>query len=733
MTHTNADEQRFIVIGMDCADCAQHLERSIQELDGVQSCTVNFATAQLRVIGDAPSEAIQARARALGYELRSAHTPLRTLPTSASVSDFVRFLAQQRETRRALLGAGLVASAGLIEHLLPLAGAATPTTLAHALNVAALVVAGMPIATQAIRALLHSGQITINLLMTLAAVGAVVIGAYSEAGVVIVLFAIAEALEGYTAERARNAIHSLMALTPNEATRLSPHGEQRVPVEALRVGERVIVKPGERIPVDGVVRSGWSHVNQAPISGESMPVEKRAGDMVFAGSLNGAGALEVEVTRPLEESVLHRVVQLVAEATERKAPTQRFIDQFARYYTPAVVSLAIAVASLPPLLFGAPFWPNSVEQGWFYRALELLVAACPCALVISTPVALVSALGAAARHGVLIKGGAYLEALSRLRVIAFDKTGTLTLGEPTVVLARSTRCETTDPCPNCDELVALACAVERRSEHPIAQAVLAEATQRRVDERYPPAEAVQALTGRGVVGIVNGRQVCIGSHTFFDTALPHDARWCEEIEAAAREGHTPVLVSLDGTYQGYLAVADKPRESARAVVQQLRAEGVQRVVMLTGDTSAAARHIAHQVGIAEVHAELLPEQKLRVVEALVAQHGSVAMVGDGINDAPALAAATVGIAISDGTTQAMQTADVVLLGNELSRLPYTLRLSRRTMRIIRANIALALGIKLGFVALVLLGLGTMWLAVLADMGASLLVTVNGLRLLRYDG
>ncbi|MFN3705939.1 MAG: heavy metal translocating P-type ATPase [Thermoflexales bacterium] len=733
MTHPNADEQRFVVIGMDCADCAQHLERSIQVLDGVTSCAVNFATAQLRVIGDAPPEAIQARARALGYELRSLAAPLPALPTTASVMDFTRFLAQRGETQRALIGAGLVVSALCVEHLLPLAGAATPNALAHALSIAALVVAGAPIAAQAMRALLHSGQITINLLMTLAAIGATVIGAYSEAGVVIVLFAIAEALEGYTTERARNAIHGLMALTPNEAIRLSAHGEQRVPVEALQVGERVIVKPGERIPVDGVVRNGCSHVNQAPITGESMPVEKRAGDAVYAGSLNGTGALEVEVTRRVEESVLHRVVQLVAEATERKAPTQRFIDQFARYYTPAVVGLAIAIAALPPLLFGEPFWPSGTAQGWLYRALELLVAACPCALVISTPVALVSALGSAAKHGVLIKGGAHLEALSRVKVIAFDKTGTLTLGQPSVVAARSTRCETADPCPNCDELVALACAVERRSEHPIAQAVLTEAARRSVSERYPSAETVQALVGRGLVGMVNGRQVCLGSHAFFDATLPHDARWCEEIEAAAREGHTPVLVSVDGEYQGYLAVADTPRHSARAVVQQLRAEGVQRVVMLTGDTSAAARHIAHQVGIAEVHAELLPEQKLRMVEALAAQHGSVAMVGDGINDAPALAAATVGIAISDGTNQAMQTADVVLLNNDLSRLPYALRLSRRTMRIIRANIALALGIKLGFVALALLGLGTMWLAVLADMGASLLVTVNGLRLLRSDG
>ncbi len=724
-------EQRFTVVGMDCADCARHIERGVSQLNGVTRCEVNFATAHLHVVGSAPLDAITARVRALGYDLRPVESPQLATRSRAAIVDFMLFLAQRRETLQALIGAALITPALLTEHLLPLVGIAPPHVLPQALSVAALVMAGAPIALQALRAWAISHQITINLLMTIAAVGAVVIGAYSEAGLVVVLFAVAEALESYTTERARDAIRSLMSLTPNEATRLSSGGEQRVSVSALGVGDRVVVKPGERIPVDGVVRSGWSHVNQAAITGESMLVEKQVGDLVFAGSLNGAGALEIEVTQPASDSVLQRVIRLVAEATERKAPTQRFIDQFARCYTPGVVGLAVAIAVVPPLLFGAPFWNDltSGEQGWLYRALELLVAACPCALVISTPVALVSAIGAAARKGVLIKGGAYLEAFSRVKAIAFDKTGTLTLGKPSVVFARATDCESEAPCPRCDDLVALAGAVEKRSEHPIAQAVLAEAERRQVAARYPSAEHVQALVGRGVSGTVNSQQVVIGNHTFFDTAFPHEERWCSEIEATARNGHTPVLVSVDGQYRGYLAIADTIRESASLAVEQLRTEGVKALVMLTGDTLAAAHHIAQQVGISDVRAGLLPEQKLQAVRDLVAQHGNVAMVGDGINDAPALAAATVGIAISDGTTQAMETADIVLLHSDLRLLAYALRLSRRAMRIIRANVALAVGTKLGFIALALLGMGTMWFAVLADMGASLLVTLNSMRLL----
>jgi Cd2+/Zn2+-exporting ATPase len=419
---------------------------------------------------------------------------------------------------------------------------------------------------------------------------------------------------------------------------------------------------------------------------------------------------------------------------------QRLVDRFAHWYTPAVVVLAVLVAIIPPLALGQPFWnPTPDEFGWFYRALALLVVACPCALVISTPVSVISALSVAARHGVLIKGGAPLEALSAVHAVAFDKTGTLTAGAPSVVAVRAAACAaTTDGagghCDSCDEVLALAHAVERRSEHPLAQAVVQAATRHGLEQRYPPAEGVTALVGRGVVGQVQERTITIGSHRHFDTHVPHDERHCAAAARDAALGYTPVLVSADGAYVGTIMLADTVRTTSRAAVAHLTRLGVKAVVMLTGDQRATATAIGAEVGVTEVRAELLPEQKVQAVEELRRRYGAVAMVGDGINDTPALAAANVGIAIGGahgGTNQAMETADVTLMSDDLRRLPFAIRLSRAALRTVTVNVALSIGTKLIFLALALVGLGTLWMAVLADVGTALLVTLNGMRLLRY--
>lgn len=734
-----SSELVLTIRGMDCAGCARTIESGVAQLNGVETCELNFTTERLRVSGAVSRETVVQRVRDLGYDVAEP-APAAAEPTETAAAQppigFLRFLWERGETRLALLGALLILPGLILHELL-----GWEALWIDALAIAAMLVTALPVARSAWRALRVSRELNINALMTIAATGALLIGAYVEAGMVMVLFALGEALEGYTAARARHAIRSLMEVAPATALRLTRHGdhshEERVPVEALLVGDRIVVHPGERIPMDGVVRAGGSAVNQAPLTGESRLVEKGPGDEIFAGSVNGEGSLEVEVTHLAADNTISRMVRLVAEAQERRAPVQRFVDRFASRYTPAVVALALLVAVIPPLLFGQPFWGTAAgEQGWLYRALALLVVACPCALVISTPVSIISALSAAARQGVLIKGGAYLEALSGVRAVAFDKTGTLTTGRPAVVAVRAASCEGVGAlghCAACDEVLALANAVERRSEHPLAHAIVTASAARGVDGRYPAAEGVTALTGLGVRGLVGEREVLIGSHRHFDAAVPHAAAHCAAATAEAGAGYTPMLVSAGGNYIGMITVADSVRASSRAAVAQLRAQGL-ATAMLTGDEHAAAERVAAEVGVSEVRAGLLPEQKLAALAELQQAHGPVAMVGDGINDAPALASAAVGIAIGaahGGTTQAMETADVTLMSDDLGRLPFAISLSRAAMRTVGANVTFSIAVKLAFLGLVLAGMGSLWLAVLADVGAALLVTLNGMRLLQY--
>ena len=502
-------------------------------------------------------------------------------------------------------------------------------------------------------------------------------------------------------------------------------------VAALRIGDHILVRPGERLPMDGRVLEGRSAINQAPITGESLPVERGVGDEVFAGTVNGNGALTVEVTHLAANTTLARIMRLVEEAQAQRAPAQRFVDRFARVYTPIVIGLAVGVATLPPLLGLGAF------GNWFYRALVLLVIACPCALVISTPITIVSALARAARSGVLIKGGRHLEQLASLRVIAFDKTGTLTRGEPYVVGGGCELHPESLQCSTCDDLVAKAAAVEGRSEHALARAVTQHAEAQGLRTRYAPGENVVTTTGMGIEGLVEGHNVTVGSLAFcrLPDGAPADAL-CAAVNEAERLGHT-VLVIQDAccSTRCYLTVSDTLRSGVPQVLREVKRAGIKHTVMLTGDNAHIAAATGEKAGIDEVRAGLLPEDKVRAVEEMRMRYGQVAMVGDGVNDAPAMAKASLGIAMgAAGTDTALETADIALMGDDLSRLPFAIRLSRSTLNTVRANIVVALALKALFLALAVGGVATLWMAVLADTGASLLVSLNGLRMLAFrDG
>ncbi|MGQ0600063.1 MAG: heavy metal translocating P-type ATPase [Anaerolineales bacterium] len=728
--------QTYPITGMDCADCARTIEKGVSQLPGVHSAACDFATAKLRVSGAVTADTIRQRVEALGYGLAQSAIRNQKSEIKIPLLGFLTYLLSRTDTRLALLG-----SVGIIIAWLGSLVGISPITN-NVLLVISLLVTGYPIARSGLNALIINRDFNINLLMTIAAVGAVIISEPLEAATLMVLFVLAEALEGYTTDRARDSLRGLVALAPAQAIRLRDAHEETVPVESLNAGDVIVIRPGDRIPMDGIVLTGNSEVNQSAITGESIPVQKALGSQVFAGTVNGSGALEVRVTHLAADNTLSRIIHLVEEAQSHRAPSQRFIDQFARVYTPAVVGLAVLVAAVPPLFFGQPFFDTATEHGWLYRALALLVTACPCALVISAPVTLVSALTAAARRGVLIKGGAHLESLAQVRAFAFDKTGTLTLGEPHVTAARALGCATasglSEPCEMCDDVLALASALERRSTHPLARAVLTAAEQRGLDNVYAPAENVTAFAGRGLQGNVNGKLATLGNHGLFDAEHPHTEAFCREVEAAEANGQTTMLLCDGDQVRGFIAVADAVRAESRAAIAELNALGC-ATVMLTGDNETVARAVGAAVGVADVRAGLLPEQKFAAVTALRAQHGRVAMVGDGINDTPALAAADVGIAVGGAShgsaaasAQAIETADIVLMADGLRQLPYAARLAPFTRRLIFGNIAFSLVTKLVFVVLALFGWSELWMAVVADMGVSLLVTLNGMRPLTFE-
>ncbi|MDX2277390.1 MAG: heavy metal translocating P-type ATPase [Hyphomonadaceae bacterium] len=557
-----------------------------------------------------------------------------------------------------------------------------------------------------------------NLLMVVAVAGAIGIGEWFEAATVAFLFSLSLTLESWSVGRARRAISTLLDLAPPMVRLLRPDGaEIETAVAEVRPGDRFIVAGGERIALDGEVLAGVSAVNQAPITGESVPVEKQPGAAVYAGAINGDGALTIRATKVASDTTLARIIRMVEEAHARRAPSEQWVESFARIYTPAIMALALAVFLLPPLLFGGG-WSD-----WFYRALVLLVIACPCALVISTPVSIVASLASSALAGVLIKGGAFAEMPARLRAVALDKTGTITKGEPTVVrvVPLSGHSE--------NELLARASALEARSTHPLARAITDHA--KRLGIAPEAAEDVQVLQGKGLMGRFNGETFWLGSHRYVLERGQGTLEISAEADALEADGKTVIAVGNDRHVCGLIAVADTVRVEARQVVKNLHAAGIARVIMLTGDNRVTAEAIAREVGIDEVHAELLPEDKVRKIEALVDQYGVVAMVGDGINDAPALARASLGIAMGAvGSDAAIETADIALMTDDISKLPWIVHHAKRTLSIVRQNIVFSLGVKAVFVALTFIGLASLWGAIAADVGASVLVVFNALRLLR---
>jgi len=684
------------VEGMDCASCAATVEKRVAVLPGIRRATVNFAAGRLDAEHDPglPLEEIERAVRDAGYGVAKTEEAERPpfWRTPRAVSVFASALLFALGLALGLLGAPEAARVGAY--------------------VAAIAVGGLPIFRAALAGI-RARHLDMNVLMSAATIGGAAIGEWAEAASVVVLFAAGNALQVYAIDRTRGAVRALVRLAPNEVLVRRGEAEVVVPADDVEVGETVIARPGERLAVDGTVLEGSSAVDEAPVTGESVPVEKGAGDAVYSGSLNGSGGLLVEATKRAGDSTLQKIARLVEEAQAKKAPAEQFVDRFSRVYTPVVVAAAVALAVVPPLL-GAGFGE------WFYRALALLIIACPCALVISTPVTVVSGIGAASRRGILVKGGAALEAAGRLKALAFDKTGTLTEGRP--VLSRTVALGGREVA----EVLALAAALERRSEHPLAHAILTAADGAEIR----PVSGFRSVAGRGAEGEVDGERYLIGSPRLFAERDISLGGADGALEAVERAGETPVVL---GSADGPLAVfglADSLRPDAKATIEALRGAGVGELVMLTGDAEAPARRVAEELGVG-YRARLLPEQKIEAVRELVSEHGDAGMVGDGVNDAPALAASSVGFAMgAAGTDVALETADVALMQDDLPKLAEAVKLSRVAEGIIKQNVVVSIAIKGLFVLLAPFGLVTLWLAVLADMGTSIAVTLNGLRLFR---
>ncbi len=691
---------RFRVEGMDCASCARTLERVVGGLDGVETARVSFGSGTLELWGSPDDGAVLSAVARAGFSARPADQ------RRAAQSDRPFWLATPRAVSTVLaLLVLLVAVAASV--------AGAPRVVAEPLYLFSMVIGGWPIA-RAAAAGLRRASLDMNVLMTLAAVGAVGIGAYAEAAWVLVLFALGTTLETYALDRTRRSVAALAELAPEVACVVDQGGERLVAVDEVAIGTLIVVRPGERLPLDGIVEAGNSTVDQSPITGESVPVDREPGDPVFAGSLNQLGVLTIRTTRRSSESTIARVVELVEQAQGSRAPAERYIDQFARVYTPLVFAAALLVA-IVPALFGAD------ASTWLYRALALLIVACPCSLVISIPVAVVSAIGAAARQGVLIKGGEALEDLARIRVVGLDKTGTLTDGTPRLAEIRVLA----DVAEG--EVLRLAASLERNSEHPLAAALVRGASDRGLVLAEP--ERFVALPGRGIDALLEGRRLWVGGPRLAAERL--DGRVVLAVAELEAAGQTVIVLGEGDRALAAFGIRDEPRPEARAAVEALRRVGVQYVVMLTGDNEAVARAVATRVGVGSWHASLLPDEKLRRVYELEASLGAVAMVGDGINDAPALAAARVGVAMgAAGSAIALNAADVALMSDDLGRLPTAIDLAQRAIRTMRQNVIASLLVKGGFGLLVPFGLVTLWMAVAADMGMSLLVTANGLRLLR---
>ncbi|HOG77221.1 MAG: cation-translocating P-type ATPase [Chloroflexi bacterium] len=709
--------------GLDCVDCARVIETSLKRMPGVQDARLDFARAELTVEGNADPELLRERIRQLGFTPLTAHA---RASTSLTFAGFWKTLITDRTLRSTLPGLLLL----LVSLFLPRLG--VNGTWRVSLQLVALAAAGYPIFLRGLRSLFLDRRLTINFLLTLAVIGAVVINETPEAFIILILFHLSEAMEAYTNDHARAVLTEFADLAPKSAVRLTESGEEVVPIEKLTVGDLIIVRAGERFPMDGIISAGSSEINQAPITGESRLIPKQAGDTVISGTINGQGVLKVRVSALAQDTTVQRIVNLVLDARAVKARQEKFIDRFAAVYTPIVVAVALLTALVPTLLLGQPLWNNAGEYGWLHRALSLLMIGCPCALVVSTPVTIISGLTRAARAGVIFKGGVYLETLSRAKLAAFDKTGTLTLGKPVIQKVKAVDCQGGEQCEPCDDLLALASSLEYYSTHPLGQAVKNAALDRSVAARYAPAEQLESLSGRGQQGYVNGKLATVGSLPLFEAEhqVPADLR--QEALAAESLGQTTMLVCDGDRVRGFLSAQDAVRPEAAQVISALKQRGL-RTVMLTGDNVETAEQISGALGLDETYAALLPVAKWKLLGELREKYGHVLMVGDGSNDSPALASADIGIGMGGaGNAQVLETADVVLMQDDLSRLPFALDLSHRVKGLIQQNIAVSLGVKFSVAVLALLGLTPLWVAVLADIGITLAVTLNGMRAMRFQ-
>lgn len=706
------NEHVYRVEGFSCINCAGKFERNVKELPGVRDAKVNFGASKISVVGMTTVEDLE-KAGAFENlkiipEKVAGHTV--KVPNELKKEPKISFLKKHEE----VLFSALLIALGYTSTFLN--GEHNLVTVL--LFLFAIIIGGYSLFKVGLQNLIHL-DFDMKTLMTVAIIGAAIIGEWAEGAIVVILFAISEALERYSMDRARNSIRSLMDIAPNEALVRRNGQEMMINVESIAICDIMIVKPGQKIAMDGVVVKGDSTVNQATITGESVPVSKSLNDEVFAGTLNEEGLLEVKVTKLVKDTTIAKIINLVEEAQAERAPSQAFIDKFAKYYTPFIMVIAALVAIVPPLFFG-----GSLES-WVYQGLSVLVVGCPCALVISTPISIVSAIGNAAKKGVLIKGGIYLEEMGGLKAIAFDKTGTLTKGVPVV-----TDFEVVNNQVNKNEILSIVAALEKRSGHPLASAITKKADELGIAYENLNVENFESLTGKGIKGSINGTTYYVGSPNLFNQVT--DIHSIEaEVGNIQSEGKTIVIVGTKTELMGYIGVADEVRDSSKAVIEKLHNIGIMKTVMLTGDNHLAARAIGEQVGVSEIQSELLPEDKLRTIKQLRSEYGKVAMIGDGINDTPALAASTVGIAMGGaGTDTALETADVALMADDLEKLPFTIKLSRKALMIIKTNIAFAIGIKLLAILLVVPGWLTLWIAILSDMGATLLVSLNSMRLMR---
>ena len=697
-------EKTYRIEGLSCTNCAGKFEKNVKQLPGVTSATVNFGASKISVEGQTTIEELE---EAGAFENLIIRDDQENDEQVRSKESFIK------RNIALIISLGFILVAVISQLSL-----GEDHLLTKALYILAIIIGGFDLFKEGFSDLIKL-DFSMESLMTIAIIGAAFIGEWAEGSIVVILFAISEALERFSMDKARQSIRSLMDIAPKEALIRRNNVEQLVSVDKIDIDDIMIIKPGQKIARDGLVINGHSSVNQAAITGESVPVEKQLDDEVFAGTLNEEGVLEVKVTKKVTDTTIAKIIHLVEEAQGERAPAQAFVDKFAKYYTPFIIIMALLIVVVPPLFFGGDW------NKWLYQGLSILVVGCPCSLVISTPVSIVSAIGNAAKNGVLVKGGVYLEEIGHLRAIAFDKTGTLTKGKPVVTDFIATSSETDI------NYLSIISSLESLSQHPLASAILNEADKTNVDYKSIQIEDFQSITGKGLTGIHQNIRYYIGSPKLFSASVIEETAVKVQYRQFQEQGKTAMYFGTDEQILGVIAVADEVRDSSAAVISELHKLSIEHTIMLTGDNTKTAESIGKQLGVTEIKGDLMPQEKLDSIKALRTTYNKVAMVGDGINDAPALAASTVGIAMGGaGTDTALETADVALMGDDLQKLPFIVRLSRQTLKVIKQNITFSLGIKLLALLLVIPGWLTLWIAIVADMGATLLVTLNGLRLMK---